>query len=90
MEKFLVLFEEAAQTQAEVDSHEKACEQARSAGLGVFPTDSIVSCTGNPRVVLLKLIKSFILDGNLVALVACEPLIIKLTKLQVEPKPVNA
>ncbi|MCP4683861.1 MAG: hypothetical protein GY867_00280 [bacterium] len=90
MEKFLILFEEAIKAQADVVGRETACEQAKSAGLGISPSGSIVSCTGNPMVVLLKLIKSFTRDGNMAALAACEPLIVKLTEWQAEQEKVSA
>ena len=44
----------------------------------------IVSCTGNPLVVLLRLIKFFTENGNLAALDACGPLINKLTEATAE------
>lgn len=89
MEEFLVLFEKAVKTQAKTVGPELAREQARSAGLGVSSTGNIVSCTGNPMVVLLKLIKSFTKDGNMAALIACEPLMEKLTQLQTEPEHIS-
>ena len=89
MERFLILFEEAVKTQAKVVGVEKAREQAKSAGLGISPSGNVVSCTGNPMVVLLKLIKSFTQDGNMAALTACEPLIEKLTKWQAEQEQVS-
>ena len=90
MEKFLNLFEKAVRAQVEVVGVEKAREQAKSAGLSISPSGNIVSCTGNPMVVLLKLIKSFTRDGNLAALEACEPLIEKLTEWQAEQDQVSA
>ncbi len=90
MEEFLNLFEEAIKAQAEVAGPEKAIEQAKLAGLGTSPSGSIVSCTGNPMVVLLKLIKYFTKDGNMAALAACEPLIEKLTEWQSEQEEVSA
>ncbi len=90
MEKFLNLFEEAVKTQAEVVGNEKAREQAKAAGLGVSPSGSIVNCTGNPMVVLLKLIKTFTKDGNMTALIACAPLIEKLTEWQATQEQVSA
>lgn len=89
MERFLILFEEAVRTQAEAIGAEKAREQARLAGLGISPAGNIVSCTGNPMVVLLKLVKSFTQDGNMAALMACEPLIEKLTEWQNEQEQVS-
>jgi len=89
VERYLILFEEAVKSQANLVGVEKARDQARAAGLGISPSGNIVSCTGNPMVVLLKLVKSFTKDGNLAALVACEPLIEKLTELQAEQEEVN-
>ena len=88
MEKYLILFEEAVRTQAAVVGAEKAREQARLAGLGISPSGNIVSCAGNPMVVLLKLVKSFTQDGNMAALMACQPLIEKLTEWQAEQEEV--
>lgn len=90
MERFLILFEKAVKTQAELVGSDKAREQARGAGLGISPAGSIVSCTGNPMIVLLRLIKAFTKDGNMAALVACEPLIEKLTEYQMEQEEINA
>ena len=84
MESFLTLFEQAIDKQAELMGAETAYCQAREAGLIVSDEGHIVSCSGNPIIVLLRLIKSFTKDGNLVALDACGPLISKLTEATAE------
>lgn len=75
MEKFLVLFEKAIRKQAELVGEEIAFQQAKKAGLGVSPDGHIISCTGHPQLVLLRLIKYFTAGGNLPALVECMDLI---------------
>lgn len=75
MEKYLKLFENAIKKQAELVGEETAFHQAKKAGLGVSPEGHIVSCTGNPQVVLLRLIKNFTEGANFPALVECMPLI---------------
>ncbi|MDH3891507.1 MAG: hypothetical protein OEV49_10530 [candidate division Zixibacteria bacterium] len=75
MEKFLALFENAIKKQAELVGEEIAFQQAKKAGLGVSPEGHIVSCTGHPQLVLLRLIKYFTAGGNLLALVECMALI---------------
>lgn len=75
MEKFLVLFEKAIRKQAELVGEEIAFQQAKKAGLGVSPDGHIISCTGHPQLVLLRLIKYFTAGGNLLALVECMGLI---------------
>lgn len=80
METYLALFEQAVSKQAELVGEEVATEQARKAGLGVSRDGHIVSCMGNPQIVLLRLIKYFTAGGNLQALVSCTPLINELLK----------
>lgn len=80
MEMFLKLFEQAIHKQIEFVGKEKAYEQAQKAGLGVSDGGHIISCTGNPQLVLIKLIKFFTEGGNLAALVAFTPLIDELIK----------
>lgn len=87
MELYLKLFEKAIQKQIEFLGKEKAYEQAQKAGLGVSESGHIISCTGNPQLVLIKLIKYFTEGGNLAALTACTPLIDELIKQnQIEEK----
>lgn len=87
MEMYLKLFEQAIQKQIEFIGKEKAYEQAKKAGLGVSESGHIISCTGNPQLVLIKLIKFFTKDGNLSTLTACTPLIDELIKQnQIEEK----
>lgn len=59
-----------------------AYQQAKKAGLGVSAEGHIVSCTGNPQLVLLRLIKCFTAGGNLMALTECVPLINEVLKSQ--------
>ena len=75
MEKFLALFEKAVRKQAELVGEGIAFQQAKKAGLGVSPEGHIISCTGHPQLVLLRLIKYFTAGGNLLALVECMALI---------------
>ncbi|MFH1374866.1 MAG: hypothetical protein ABII79_13855 [bacterium] len=75
MEKYLKLFEQAIKKQAELVGEKAAFRQAKKAGLGVSPEGHIVSCTGNPQVVLLRLIRNFTEGANFPALVECMPLI---------------
>ncbi len=68
METYLALFEKAIRKQADVAGEELALEHAKKAGLGVSKEGRIVSCVGNPQVVLLKLIKLFASTGTIGAL----------------------
>ena len=80
METYLNLFEQAIRKQVELVGEKTAFQQAKKAGLGVSPDGHIVSCTGNPQVVLLRLIKYFAAGGNMVALAECTPLINEILK----------
>ncbi len=84
MENYLTLFEQAIDKQAELVGTEKAHRQAKRAGLTVSNKGRIVSCTGNPLVVLLRLIRFFTEDDSLAALDACGPLIARLTDISTE------
>jgi len=84
MEKYLNLFEDAIKVQAEMVGEEKAFLQAKQAGLQVSAAGHIVACTGNPKLVLLRLIRSFTADGSLSALHACAPLIEQMSKISAE------
>jgi len=75
METYLALFEKAIQKQAEAVGKELALEHAKKAGLGVSKDGRIVSCVGNPQVVLLKLIKFFASTGDIKALTEVTALI---------------
>ena len=77
MEKVLKMYEDAIKLQIDLVGREKAIEQAKEAGLGITKNGHIVSCTGNPTVVLLKLIKTFTQNGNISSITACAPLIDK-------------
>ncbi len=83
MEKFLSLFEKVIRRQAELVGEETAYKQARKAGLGVSSEGHIISCTGHPQLVLLRLIRCFTSGGNLSALVECMPLINELVDNEV-------
>jgi len=87
MESYLILFEQAINKQAELVGVETAHNQAREAGLIVSNESHIVSCSGSPLVVLLRLIKSFTKTGNMEALDACSPLINKLIEATTEMDP---
>ena len=84
MEKFLKLFEDVISQQKELVGTEKALAQAKKAGLSVSPKGRIVSCVGNPNLVLLRLIKYFTADNNIASLEKCLPLIAELEKIQEE------
>lgn len=84
VEKYLFLFEDAIREQAKVVGEKTALEQARKAGLGVSPAGHIVSCVGNPALVLLRLVRNFTEGGNLEALARCTPLINELEKIQIQ------
>jgi len=75
MEAYLNLFEEVIRSQADTVGLEVALAQAKKAGLGVSREGHIVSCAGNPQLVLLRLIRSFTEGGNVASLMACRPLI---------------
>ncbi len=89
MENYLSLFEQAIDKQAELVGEEKALAQAKRAGLTVSTKGHITSCTGNPMVVLLRLIKAFTKDGNLLALEACSPLINKMAEFPADLEKVD-
>jgi hypothetical protein len=84
MENFLNLFEQAIQRQVDLVGEEKALEQAKKAGLGVSRDGHIVSCTGNPQLVLMRLIRFFTAGSNMAALVECTPLIDELLNMSGE------
>ena len=64
VERYLSLFEDAIREQAKVVGEKAALEQARKAGLGVSPAGHIVSCVGNPALVLLRLVRNFAEGGK--------------------------
>jgi len=78
MEAFLKMFEQAVRKQAAVVGNQVALDQAKMAGLGISGEGHVISCTGNPQLVLLRLIKYFTAGGNLRALEECTPLINRL------------
>ncbi len=75
METYLALFEKAIKKQAKAVGEETALRYAKKAGLGISKDGRIVSCVGNPQVVLLKLIKLFASTGNIEALTEVTALI---------------
>lgn len=81
-EQFLDLFEEAIAKQAEVVGWEQAIARAKKAGLSVGKDGRIVSCVGNPALVLLRLIKFFAEDGNPSVLIHCSSLISEISSMQ--------
>ena len=80
METYLNLFEQAIKKQAELVGEETAFRQAKKAGLGISKDGHIVSCAGNPQVVLLRLIRCFTEEANFPALMECMPLINEILK----------
>lgn len=80
-EKYLEMFEDAIRKQAELMGSETAIRQAKKAGLGVSEKGHIVSCSGHPAIVLLRLIRMFAEDGNLAALQQCTELIKEMEKI---------
>lgn len=89
MENYLALFEDAVDRQTEIVGAEKARLQAKKAGLTVSQSGHVVACTGNPMIVLLRLIRSFTEDGSLPALEACGPLISKMIEIPAELEKVS-
>ncbi len=85
METYLALFEKAIKKQSKAVGEKVALQQARKAGLGVSKDGRIVSCVGNPQVVLLKLIKFFASTGNIEALTEVTALINEI----VDDKPIE-
>ena len=81
MENILILFEQAIQKQSDLVGVDVALDQARKAGLGVTKDGHIVSCAGNPQIVLMRLIKFFTAGGNMMALSQCTPLIDELLRI---------
>ena len=75
MKTYLNLFEQAIKRHAERVGREVAFSQAQKAGLKISDNGHIVSYTGNPQVVLLRLVRFFTEDGNLASLDVCETLI---------------
>ena len=80
-EKYLEMFEDTIRKQAELMGSETAILQAKKAGLGVSEEGRIVSCSGHPAIVLLRLIRMFTEDGNLAALQQCTGLIKEMEKM---------
>ena len=87
METYLDLFEDCIRKQCDIIGTEAAYATARKAGLSVDPDGHIVSCIGNPIVVLLRLIRVFTNEGNLAALEQCTDLIDKFSEISDEFSP---
>ncbi|MDX9857327.1 MAG: hypothetical protein RBT76_06030 [candidate division Zixibacteria bacterium] len=81
-EEYLRLFEEAIDKQANVVGRHKALVQAKRAGLGVSREGHIISCVGNPALVLIRLVKYFTEGGNLEAMAELMPLIDEIDDIQ--------
>ena len=75
MDSYLKLFEGVIEKQAELIGREQAYSQAKRAELGISDQGKIVSASGNPHIILLRLVKVFTANGNLQSLEACTPLI---------------
>jgi len=84
MEIYLNLFENVIREQAEYMGNKEAFARAKQAGLGVSKEGHIVSCTGNPQLVLLRLIRCYSEGANILSLATCAPLIDELLKNQPE------
>ena len=80
METYLNLFEKTIRRQADLVGKDIAYEQAKRAGLGLSPDGHVISCTGNPQLVLLRLIRRISESGNMQALALCSPLIKEILK----------
>ena len=87
METYLDLFEDCIQRQCKIIGKEAAHATARKAGLSVDPEGHIVSCIGNPIVVLLRLIRVFTAEGNFAALEQCTDLIDKFSEISDDLEP---
>ena len=75
MESYLELFDKAIKRQSALIGEKQALSLAKKAGLGISDDGHIVSCVGNPQIVLLKLIKQFATTGNIQALAELTDLI---------------
>ncbi len=80
MKTYLNLFEQTIREQAKRVGQEVAFSQAKKAGLEVSEDGHIVSYTGHPHVVLLRLIQFFSEDDGQVALESCALLIKELLR----------
>ena len=80
-EHYLELFEDAISKHKEIVGEKIALDQARQAGLGVSPDGHIVSCVGHPVLVLLRLIKVFAENSEMITLSQCIPLINEMERI---------
>ncbi len=80
------VLEEAITRHAKNFGLEKAHDLAYSAGVTVTNQGNVVLMTGNPFVVLLRLARLFTLDGGLLALESCLPLLAELERLAAKPE----
>lgn len=90
MEIYLNLFEDVIREQAKYIGSEDAFARAKEAGLGVSKDGHIVSCTGNPQLVLLRLIRCYCEGGNILSLATCVPLLDELLKNQPQDEVVES
>ncbi len=88
METYLTLFENAIKKQSKAVGEKTALRHAKKAGLGVSKDGRIVSCVGNPQIVLLKLIKFFAQSGNIEALAEVTELINEIVGEELEEETV--
>jgi len=84
METYLNLFENVIREQTKHLGDEEAFAIAKKAGLGISKEGHIVSCAGNPQLVLLRLLRLFSKGGKIQSFEACAPLIDELLKSQAE------
>lgn len=64
----------------------KTHELAGSAGVIVTEQGKVVQLTGNPFIVLLRLMRLFTLNGKLAALESCLPLLAEMEELASQPE----
>jgi len=81
MNDYLEMFERAIAKQAELIGLEKAVSVAKKSGLKVDSNGQVVGCEESPVVVLLRLIRTFTAEGDLLALAQCTELIDKVTEI---------
>jgi hypothetical protein len=75
MKTYLSLFEQAVRQHAQRVGRETAFDQARRAGLKISEDGCVLGYTGNPQVVLLRLVRFFTEDGCTASLDVCETLL---------------
>ncbi len=80
MKIYLDLFEQAVNKYAELVGEETARSRAEQAGLSFDDEGRVVGFTTDPKVVLLRFIRSITENANVATLEACLPLINTLLK----------